>query len=270
MKISVAQFVPSGDVFQNLETMDRLAGEAKAAGAGLVLFPEESMLAITRVGDDFGARVAADWPKFSQRLGFIAASHGIAVVAAGYEPNQSDRPYNTVLAVDARGELVASYRKIHLYDAFSFKESDRIEAGEPDQRATFELGGLTFGLMTCYDIRFPELARGLALAGADVLLVGAAWYKGEHKVSHWRTLLKARAVENTVWVAAAGSAGERTIGYSAILDPMGQPVDYLEDEVEGVVTVEVSRQRVDEVREFLPVLANRRIGVPSPSQAAAR
>lgn len=265
MKISVAQFAPTGDVFENIETLDRLAGQAKADGAELVLFPEESMLAITRAGDGFKDAVARDWTRFVQRLSFIAAGHGIAVVAGGYESNGDDAPFNTVLAVDATGAIVSTYRKIHLYDAFSFKESSRITAGPADQRSTFELGGLTFGLMTCYDIRFPELARDLALQGADVLLIGAAWYKGEQKLSHWRTLLKARAVENTVWVAAAGTAGESTIGYSAIIDPLAHPVDYLEDEPEGLVTAEVTRQRVDEVREFLPVLANRRIGVPDPA-----
>lgn len=267
MKISVGQFDPSSDVFENLETMDRLAGAAKADGAELVLFPEESMLAITKIGEDFPAQVAKDWSRFVQRLSFIAAGHGIAVVAGGYEPNGDASPFNTVVVVDAKGAIVTTYRKIHLYDAYKFKESERITAGPADQRVTFELGGLTFGVMTCYDIRFPELARDLALEGADVLLIGAAWYKGEHKVEHWRTLLKARAVENTVWVAAAGTAGERTVGYSAILDPLGQAAEYLEDEPEGLVTGEVSRQRVDEVREFLPVLANRRIGVPAPEGA---
>ncbi|WP_291278979.1 carbon-nitrogen hydrolase family protein [Galactobacter sp.] len=266
MKISVGQFDPSGDVFENLETMDRLAGSAKADGADLVLFPEESMLAIRKAAD-LSAAVTRDWSRFVQRLSFIAAGHGIAVVAGGYEPNGEENPFNTVVAVDAKGTIVTTYRKIHLYDAFSFKESERITAGAPEQRAVFELGGLKFGVMTCYDIRFPELARDLALEGADVLLVGAAWYKGEHKVDHWRTLVKARAVENTVWVAAAGTSGAATIGYSGVIDPMAQPVDYLADEAEGLVTVEVTRKRVDEVREFLPVLANRRIGVPAPGDA---
>lgn len=266
MKISVGQFDPSGDVFENLETMDRLAGSAKAEGAELVLFPEESMLAITKAGDGFGEAVARDWSRFVQRVSFIAAGHGIAVVAGGYEPNGEDNPFNTVVAVDAKGTILTTYRKIHLYDAFSFKESERITAGPDDQRITFELGGLKFGVMTCYDIRFPELARDLALEGVDVLLVGAAWYKGEHKEEHWRTLLKARAVENTVWIAAAGTSGEATIGCSGVVDPMAQAVDYLAGEPEGMVTVDVNRKRVDEVREFLPVLANRRIGVPAPGE----
>lgn len=266
MKISVGQFDPSNDVFENLETLDRLAGQAKADGAELVLFPEESMLAITKAGDTFAEQVAQDWSRFVQRLSFIAAGHGISVVAGGYEPNGDASPYNTVVVVDAKGTIVTTYRKIHLYDAFSFQESDRITAGDEDQRVKFELGGLTFGVMTCYDIRFPELARDLALDGADVLLIGAAWYKGEHKVEHWRTLLKARAVENTVWVAAAGTSGERTVGYSGILDPMAQAVEYLEDEPEGLVTADVTHQRVEDVREFLPVLANRRIGVPAPQR----
>jgi predicted amidohydrolase len=114
--------------------------------------------------------------------------------------------------------------------------------------------------MTCYDIRFPEQARALADAGADLICVPAAWFQGEHKIEHWETLLKARAIENTVWIAAAGTSSDHTIGHSAILDPMGVPHAFLEHESEAVVTTEVTRHRVDDVREFLPVLRNRRFG----------
>jgi deaminated glutathione amidase len=261
MKISVGQFPPSGSLEENLGVVRRLARQAKDEGAELVLFPEETMFTVRHVEGDLAAAVERDWSTFVQQLSFIAAETGIAIVAGGYEGSGEPQPYNTLVVIADDGKIVGTYRKVHLYDAFSYQESERIKAGDPEALGVFELGGLKFGAMTCYDIRFPELARRLAVDGADVLLVAAAWFKGDHKIEHWETLLKARAIENTVWVAAAGTSSTHTIGHSAVLDPMGVPIEYLNDEPEGIVTVDVTRRRIDEVREFLPVLRNRRLGV---------
>ena len=107
-----------------------------------------------------------------------------------------DRPYNTLVVVDRDG-LRASYRKIHLYDSFGYKESDRLLAG-PVEPVLVDVGGFRVGLMTCYDLRFPELARELVSRGAELLVVPSAWVAGPAKVDHWRTLATARAIENTV------------------------------------------------------------------------
>lgn len=259
MKISVGQFAPTGSVSGNLETIARLAAQAKAEGAGLVLFPEEAMLAVSMVDGPLADAVAGNWTKFVQQLSFIAAENQIAIVAGGYEESGDMRPYNTLAVVAGDGKILGTYRKIHLYDAFSYQESNSITAGPVDEVPIFEIDGLKFGVLTCYDLRFPELSRRLAVNGSDVLLVAAAWFKGDHKINHWETLLKSRAIENTVWIAAAGTSSSHTIGHSAILDPMGVPVVFLGDDAEGLVTTEVTRRRIDEVREFLPVLANRRL-----------
>jgi predicted amidohydrolase len=179
------------------------------------------------------------------------------VIAGGYESSGEVRPYNTLVAVGDGGEILGTYRKLHLYDAFSYQESTRIRPG--DRGVTLvDIGGFKVGIMTCYDIRFPELGRALAASGADLICVSAAWFKGEHKVEHWETLLKARAIENTCWVAAAGTSSKHCIGHSVILDPMGIPVDFLNDEAEGTATADITHRRLEEVREFLPVLRNRR------------
>lgn len=259
VKVSVGQFAPTGSVEENLETMDHWAEQASIDGSSLVLFPEEAMLAVGKVMGPLAEAVERDWSGFVQKLSFIAAKHSIAIVAGGYEGSGESRPYNTLVAIDATGRIMGTYRKIHLYDAFSYQESTRIMPGDPEAVPVFDIGGLKFGVQTCYDLRFPELSRRLALAGADVLLVSAAWFKGEHKIEHWETLLKARAMENTVWVAAAGTSSTHTIGHSVILDPMGVPLGFLGDERSGMVSAEVSRRRIEEVREFLPVLANRRL-----------
>lgn len=215
------------------------------------------MFSVGKVEGPLAAAVDAGWTTFVQQLSLLAADQGIAVVAGGYESSGEDRPYNTLVLIEATGRIADTYRKLHLYDAFSYAESERIKPGDGGVKVV-ELDGIKVGLMTCYDIRFPELARALTDQGADLLAVPAAWFKGEHKIEHWETLLKARAIENTVWVAAAGTSSRHTVGHSAILDPMGVAQAFLGDEAEAVVTADVTRKRIDDVREFLPVLRNRR------------
>ncbi|WP_125613131.1 carbon-nitrogen hydrolase family protein [Specibacter cremeus] len=258
MKVSVGQFNPGGDVADNLAVMRRLAVAAKSDGSALVLFPEESMFSVGRVPGGFTEAVDAHWTSFVRGLSMIAAEVGIAVIAGGYESSGEARPYNTLVAVDDDGRILDTYRKLHLYDAFSYQESRRIKPGDGGL-VIVDIDGFKVGIMTCYDLRFPELARGLAVAGADLICVAAAWFKGDHKIEHWETLLKARAIENTCWVAAAGTSSDHCIGHSAVLDPMGLPQDFLADEAEGIATADVTHRRIDEVREFLPVLANRRL-----------
>ncbi|PYI40146.1 carbon-nitrogen hydrolase [Arthrobacter psychrolactophilus] len=257
MKVSVGQFNPSGDVTTNLATMRKLSAAAVQEGSQLIVFPEEAMFSVGQVEGEFSAAVDAQWTTFVQGISLLAADAGIAVIAGGYESSGEPRPYNTLVAVGADGEILGTYRKLHLYDAFSYQESTRIKPG--DKGITLlDVGGFKVGIMTCYDIRFPELARALTTSGADLICVSAAWFKGEHKVDHWETLLKARAIENTCWVVAAGTSSSHCIGHSAILDPMGIPVAFLNEEAEGIATTDVTHRRVEEVREFLPVLSNRR------------
>ena len=128
-----------------------------------------------------------------------------------------------------RGAVSTSYRKIHLYDSFGYKESDALRAG-PLAPVVVDVAGFRVGLMTCYDLRFPELARLLVDHGAEVLVVPAAWVAGPRKVEHWRTLVRARAIENTVFVVAAAQPGPRYSGHSMVVDPLG---DVLAEAGEG-------------------------------------
>lgn len=260
MRISVGQFSPTGIVAENLATIRSLAERAVDDDAELLVLPEESMFTVRHVDGPLEEAVAGGWSLFVSGLGEIAADLDIALVAGGYEPSDSERPFNTLVALGADGRIAGTYRKLHLYDAFKHKESDRITPGDAGI-TVIELGGLRFGLMTCYDLRFPEMARALAVRGAEALLVPAAWFKGDHKIDHWKTLLKARAVENTVWVVAAGTSSNNTIGYSGIIDPLALPVATLDEETDAIATAEVDRARLDEVREFLPLLENRRTDV---------
>jgi predicted amidohydrolase len=218
--IAVAQFAPTADAEANRGSIQALAERAAARGASVVLFPEYS----SYFTDPFDASLAAnaedlDGP-FVRALTAIAGRLGVHLVAGLTERAEDGRVRNTVVAVSGSG-LVARYRKQHLYDAFGQRESDWIEAGALDQPQTFEAGGLRFGLMTCYDLRFPEVARTLADAGADVALVPAEWVRGPLKEHHWTTLLTARAIENTMYIAAADHPPTLGVGHSAVIDPLG-------------------------------------------------
>src|SRR5207302_8520882 len=162
---------------------------------------------------------------FVTALGDGARRHGIAVVAGVFEPapGPDGRVLNTVVALGRDGAQLGAYRKIHLYDAFGYRESDRIRPGD-GETLLFALDGVTFGVETCYDVRFPELTRHLAARGAEVVLLPAAWVPGPLKEAHWEVLVRARAIESTVYVAAAGLAAPRFTGSSLLADPMGVAV----------------------------------------------
>src|SRR5665648_605623 len=168
---------------------------------------------------------------FVPALQDVARNRGVAVIAGTTAPGTTapgtslpgtPRAVNAVVAIDAAGTLVGAYRKVHLYDAFGHRESDRLEPGPVDAAPLLLLvGGFVVGVLTCYDLRFPESARRLVDAGADVLAVPAAWAAGEHKADHWRTLLRARAIENTAYVLGAAQQGPGVTGESMVVDPDG-------------------------------------------------
>ncbi|MEO6604841.1 MAG: nitrilase-related carbon-nitrogen hydrolase, partial [Aeromicrobium sp.] len=167
-----------------------------------------------------------------------------------------DLPFNTLVVVGPDG-LTATYRKIHLYDSFGYRESDRLSAGEIEP-VVVEIAGRPVGLMTCYDLRFPEHARALIDAGAELLVIPAAWVAGEHKLHHWRTLLTARAIENTVHVVAAAQGGDRYTGHSVAIDAWGSIVVEAED-APAILQAVLEADDVTRARDVNPSLANRRI-----------
>jgi predicted amidohydrolase len=175
-----------------------------------------------------------------------------------------EHPYNTLVVVDRDG-LRASYRKIHLYDSFGYKESDRLVAGERTP-VVVDVDGLQVGLMTCYDLRFPELAREHSRDALPLLVVPAAWVAGPRKLHHWRTMVTARAIENVAYVAAVGQSAPRYTGHSMLVDPRGDVVVEAGDD-DAVVVGEVSVALVDEARAENPSLLNRRDAEPWPRRS---
>lgn len=258
--VAVAQFAPTADTAANVRAIEELVERSAARGARVVLFPEYSSYFVHPFDDTLTAHAEDIGGPFTQGIGRIAAAQKVVIVAGLLERSPAaGHVRNTVIAVDADG-VRATYRKLHLYDAFGQRESDWVEAGEIAEPETFEVDGLRFALMTCYDLRFPEVARRLADAGAHVVLVAAEWVRGPLKEQHWRTLLHARAIENTLYVAGADHPPPLGVGASMIVDPQGVEIAGVgtgTDIAVGWLDVDT----VERIRLVNPALALRRFGV---------
>lgn len=259
MKVAVAQTSPGIDPAVNFETISTYTAQAAAAGARLVVFPEEAMLlADDSIKPRFAELLSEIWPKFEVLLRQLARQHGITVIAGGYEPNGSDLPFNTILAVSPEGTELARYHKVHTYDAFAYQESAYVTRGSL-LPPIIEVDGLRVGIANCYDVRFPELFRSFADRGVDVISLSAAWVSGKGKEGHWSVLTQARAIENVSWFLASGTVGDDSVGLSRVIDPLGVVVAESNAHDESLLIAEIDAVRLALAREMLPALDNRRI-----------
>jgi predicted amidohydrolase len=207
--------------------------------------------------------------RFIESLSEAARHHGIQILATIYEKcNVENRVYDTSLWINGVGKIVSIYRKLHLYDALGFKESDKFAAGtELTPLIETDIGRI--GMMICYDLRFPELSRLLTLMGAEILVSPSGWVQGDMKVEHWQTMVRARALENGCYVIAPDQVGNIYIGHSMIVDPFGRVVIDMAER-EGLDIVELDLSVVGEVREKLPLLKNRRADIYGGSISATK
>ena len=263
LRVACVQFCASGSKAENLERMEPLVARAAATGADLVLLPEkwngigthEIILDVAEPLDS-GESIAA--------MSAWAKQHGITLVGGSIVESREGREKlsNTCVVFDAEGEIAATYRKIHMFDVEVggqvYRESDSEEPGEGPMSCQVE--GWKLGLTVCYDLRFPELYRILAVEGAEIVTVPAAFtlYTGK---DHWELLLRARAVENQCFVAAANQwgvheGGKASYGRSSIIDPWGVVLAQAPDE-DSVISAELDRAHMEKIRRSLPSLANR-------------
>lgn len=262
MRIALAQIASAPNKKNNLATAVARIEEAKRGGADAIALPE-FLMAFSPASQTAAelAEIAEtiDGP-FIQSLRSAAKSAGIAVVATIYELSPVvNRVYDSAVWIDAAGNIPSVYRKLHLYDAFGFKESDKFHPGE-DTAPIVMIGDHQFGVMICYDLRFPEMSRMLALEGAQILIAPSGWVQGDLKVDHWQTMIKARALENGCYVIAPGQVGNIYVGHSMAVDPLGRTLVDL-GEQEGLAVVEIDLNLVRETRDKLPLLKNRRTDV---------
>jgi deaminated glutathione amidase len=259
VRVAVAQFAPGSDVAANLAEATALIAEAGERGAALVVLPEYASFFEHRMGPRFAEHAQDLDGPFIEGVRAAAERAALVAVVGLVERAEGDRFRNTAVAVSGDG-VVATYRKTHLYDAFGADESTWVEAGALEPPQTFLVGDLRAGLQTCYDLRFPEVTRVLADADVDLVLVPADWVPGPGKVHHWRTLLTARAIENTAFVAAAGQIPPEGVGTSLILDPAGATLAEL-GEQRGLALADLDPARLREVRAANPALRLRRYTV---------
>jgi predicted amidohydrolase len=267
MRAAAIQLNSTGDKARNVETAERLVRAAAAQGAELVVLPEKWNL----LGDSAALLRGAEpleGPTISAARSW-ARELGIHLVAGSIAERSDDteKPYNTSTLIGPDGELEARYRKIHMFDVdvggVAYRESEHEEPGEEIVTAGLSgaLQGVTLGMSVCYDLRFPELYRILAVRGARVITVPSAFTLETGK-DHWGVLLRARAIENQAFVVAPNQIGEaephyRSYGRSAILDPWGVVLAQAPDE-QCFITADLDFELQDRVRRTLPSLANRR------------
>jgi len=268
MKVAVLQVNSKDDKTRNIEVALDLVDRAAGAGADVAVLPE----CVDYLGPSEGALQAAEpipGPT-SRAFARAARDRGMWLLAGSIREESGDpeHSYNTSLLFDRGGEIVAKYRKIHLFDveiegSVSARESATITAGE--KVVTVGIEGHTGGLSICYDLRFPELYRALASQGAEILFVPAAFTLFTGK-DHWEILLRARAIENQCFVVAAAQIGKHPpngncYGRSMIIDPWGTVLATAPDTV-GMAIAELDFDQLRRTREQLPALANRRTGDP--------
>lgn len=259
VRVAIAQTNPSIDAEANFATIEKFTAQAAAGGARLVVFPEEAALladeSIKPRMNDIARKV---WFKFVDIVSKLSREYRLAIIAAGYEPNDSGLPYNTIVAYSSNGERIALYRKMHTYDAFTYQESEYVSKGS-ELSPIIDLEGIRVGIANCYDVRFPELFRSMADREVDVISLSAAWVAGKGKEQHWDVLTKARAIENVSWVLASGTVGSDSVGLSRVIDPLGVVVASANAHEESLIFAEVDSSRTRSARDLLPALKNRRI-----------
>ncbi|KAJ1684616.1 hypothetical protein LUZ63_020371 [Rhynchospora breviuscula] len=261
MRIALAQVTTTPEPQANLRLVEEHVARAARDEAEVVVLPEATMRCFGggRL-DEVAESLDGPW---ADAVAATAVDQGVWVVAGMFTPADGGRVSNTLLVAGPGGER-ASYDKVHLYDAYGFRESDTVAPGSSP--VTIELAGTRVGLATCYDVRFPGLFTALAREGAQVVLLPASWGAGPTKVEQWRTLVRARALDATVFVAAAGQApppgaqgsAPTGVGHSMVVGPTGQVLGEL-GERPGLLVLDVDPGEVASARTSLPVLDNARL-----------
>jgi predicted amidohydrolase len=277
MRVAAVQLNSTADKARNLASAEALVRAAAADGAELVALPEKwNLLA---AGEELAEGAEAlDGPSLTAAREW-ARTLGVHLLAGSISERVGDgeKPFNTSVLVGPDGEDLAVYRKIHMFDVdaggVAYRESAHEQPGS--EIVTAPVGDLLTGLTVCYDLRFPELHRILAVRGARLITVPAAFTSATGR-DHWEVLLRARAIENAVFVLAPGQVGKApphydSYGRSMVVDPWGVVLATAPDE-ECFVAADLDLAAQERVRESLPALANRRPGAyawPQPTEAGA-
>ncbi|MDE1763345.1 MAG: carbon-nitrogen hydrolase family protein [Thaumarchaeota archaeon] len=261
-KIAVVQMRADTQKEKNLKKILGHIREASRRGSKLCAFPEFMMFytPFSQSAAELAGLAEKASGEFVTSISSAAKENSIQVVGTFYEQSpRANRVYDTSFLIDKNGKLVSKYRKIHLYDALGFKESDKLYPGSSVARPANSAAG-KIGMMICYDLRFPEMSRMLSSSGSEILVAPSAWVKGKMKEEHWITINKTRAIENGCYVIAPDQVGNIYCGRSLVVDPFGKVLLDMKKR-EGIGTVDVSLDKVKQVRKKLPLLKNRRTDI---------
>jgi len=258
--VALAQYAPHPESASNVAAMTAVVHDAHAAGAQVVVFPEYSQAFVPGGGPAWASVAESlDGPFVTEMAALSARLDGVIIVSGMLVAEERTAPRNTIVAIGPQG-LLARSEKLHLYDAFGTTESDSVSVGDIEPPQIIDIGGLRWGFLACYDLRFPEVSRRLMDAGATCLVVPAQWVPGPHKREHWNTLLGARALENQCFVVAAGHPGPHGIGHSAAIDPLGVVLGHVGDGPELLI-VALDPASVHSARDTNPMARARRFSI---------
>ena len=264
MKVAIAQFKASTDKELNLKKIINYISKAAKKKATLIAFPEFMMF---YTNSSQTPKQLADLAEtingnFVTSIAKAAKENKIQVVGSFYEKSKKkNRVFDTAFVIDKSGKVISTYRKIHLYDALGFRESDKMTSGSSISKPVMTSIG-KIGMMICYDLRFPEMSRTLAASGSEILVAPSAWVKGDMKEEHWITINKTRAIENGCYVIAPDQVGNIYCGRSVVVDPYGKILLDMKKK-EGLGYVNIELKKVKQIREVLPLLKNRRTDIYS-------
>jgi len=262
------QFKASTNKETNLKKIISYIEKAAAKKAKLCAFPEFMMFytSSSQTSQQLASLAEPIDGDFVNTIAKAAKQNRIQIVGSFYEKSRKkDRVFDTSFVIDSSGKVISTYRKIHLYDALGFKESDKMTPGSKITKPVNTTLGKV-GMMICYDLRFPEMSRSLAAAGSEILIAPSAWVKGNQKEEHWITINKARAIENGCYVIAPDQVGNIYCGRSLVVDPYGKILVDMKKK-QGISFVDVDLKKVKQVRKVLPLLKNRRTDIYPTLQA---
>ena len=262
MKVGVVQFKASTNKETNLKKIINYISKAAQNKATLVAFPEFMMFYTnsSQTPKQLANLAEKINGNFVNTIAKTAKQYRIQVIGSFYEKsNKKNRVYDTSFVIDKTGKVISTYRKIHLYDALGFRESDKMTSGSKITKPVKTSIGKV-GMMICYDLRFPEMSRSLASSGSEVLVAPSAWVKGDMKEEHWITINKTRAIENGCYVIAPDQVGNIYCGRSVVVDPYGKILLDMKKK-QGIGYVNIELKKIKQIRKVLPLLKNRRTDV---------
>jgi deaminated glutathione amidase len=264
-KAAIVQMKSSLDKELNLVHSLKLINEAAKKKARLICFPEFQMAYSPPEQKSESLHKIAEkiTGNFVSTLSNSAKQNRINVIATLYEiintNDKNHKVFDTGVIINELGKLQSIYRKVHLYDALGFKESKKLLAGSIIEKPSKTSVG-KLGLLICYDMRFPEISRILTVNGANILVSPSAWVAGFMKREHWEIMVRARAIENGVYVLAPNQVGNFYCGHSMAIDPFGSTIIDMENR-EGIEFIDIDSSKIDTTRRTLPLLMNRRTDV---------